>query len=59
MYIYIYVTSNYLSPFAKRARELPKYKYYIGGKSDDITVIVAEISKCIYIYIFCIHYIFV
>ncbi len=33
---------NYLSPFAKKAQELKKYNY-IGGKKDDITVIVAQI----------------
>ncbi len=34
---------NYLSPFAKKAQEIKKYNY-IGGKKDDITVIVAQIE---------------
>ncbi len=34
---------KYLSPFAKKARE-NKYKNFIGGKPDDITVIAAQIS---------------
>jgi protein phosphatase PTC7 len=33
--------SNYLSPFAKGAREA--YYDYIGGKPDDITIIVAQV----------------
>jgi protein phosphatase PTC7 len=32
---------KYFSPFAKGAKEAGKY--YIGGKKDDITVVVAEI----------------
>lgn len=32
---------NYMSPFAKGAREY--YHDYMGGKPDDITVIVAQI----------------
>jgi serine/threonine protein phosphatase PrpC len=33
---------NYLSPFAKGARE--SFRNYNGGKEDDITVIVAQIK---------------
>ncbi len=33
---------RYLSPFAKKARE-NKYKNFIGGKPDDITVVAAQI----------------
>jgi hypothetical protein len=33
---------NYFSPFAKKAQE--NKKFYIGGKPDDITVIVAYVS---------------
>jgi protein phosphatase PTC7 len=33
---------NYYSPFAKRAKQ-NRYKNYLGGKPDDITVIIAQI----------------
>jgi hypothetical protein len=33
---------NYFSPFAKKAQE--NKKYYLGGKPDDISVIVAHVT---------------
>jgi hypothetical protein len=33
---------KYLSPFAKKARE-NKFKKFVGGKPDDITVVAAQI----------------
>ena len=35
---------NYFSPFARKAQE--NKKYYLGGKPDDITIIVALVNKC-------------
>jgi len=35
---------NYFSPFAKKAQE--NKKYYLGGKPDDITIIVGLVNIC-------------
>jgi protein phosphatase PTC7 len=33
---------NYFSPFAKKAQD--NKRYYLGGKPDDITIIVAQVT---------------
>lgn len=50
------VNTKYFSPFAKRAKEIVPQYGFMGGKSDDISIIFGQIvinhHWSIYIYIF-------